>query len=103
LVKLYQENHDKGLEVLGVSSDSDRGALVSFLKDHPEMVWPQLFTPNPSGAWHPLTKRFGIDSIPRVYLIDRAGLLRSLQTSQEEEEALVQQLLAEPAPATPTH
>jgi thiol-disulfide isomerase/thioredoxin len=93
LVKLYQENHDKGLEVLGVSSDSEAPVLASFLKDHPEIVWPQLFTANGSGAWHPLTKRFGIDSIPRVYLIDRAGLLRSLDSNSQGEEALGQQLL----------
>jgi thiol-disulfide isomerase/thioredoxin len=103
LVKLYQENHDKGLEVLGVSSDSEAPALASFLKDHPEIVWPQLFTANGSGAWHPLTKRFGIEGIPKVYLIDRAGLLRSLDSYGQREEALVQQLLAEPAPAAAGH
>lgn len=101
LVKLYQDNHDKGFEILGVSSDSDRAALASFLKDHPEMAWPQLFSANSSGGWHPLTKRFGIDGIPCVYLIDRGGILRSLESSAGTQAELVQQLLNEPAPAAP--
>jgi thioredoxin-like negative regulator of GroEL len=63
------------------------------------MAWPQLFTPNGSGAWHPLTKRFGIDSIPRVYLIDRAGNLRSIDSFGKGEEEWIQKLLDEPAPA----
>jgi thiol-disulfide isomerase/thioredoxin len=99
LVKLYTENHDRGLEVLGVSSDNDRATLAAFLKEQPAIVWPQLFTANGSGAWHPLTKRFGIDSIPRVYLIDRAGNLRSIDSFGKGEEEWVRKLLDEPAPA----
>ncbi len=78
VIKLYQQYHDKGLEVVGISSDTDRAVLASFLKDHPEMSWPQLFFANQAGAWHPLTKKFAVNAIPKEFLIDRNGILRSV-------------------------
>jgi hypothetical protein len=41
-----------------------------------------------------LTKKFGIDSIPRVYLIDRNGILRSME-GRRDAEKLIPKLLAE--------
>jgi len=103
LVKLYTENHDKGLEVISVNSDFDRAVLAAGLKDHPEIAWPQLFTSNSSGAWHPLTKRFGIDLLPRTFLIDRAGNLRTTDMVGKAAEVWVQKLLAEPEPPAKQH
>ena len=91
--KLYDDFHGQGLEIVGVSSDTNKQALAQFAKDN-SMAWPQLFGPAPGGGWHVLTKRFGVDSIPRLYLIDRNGVLRSM-TARGEAEKLIPKLLAE--------
>jgi thiol-disulfide isomerase/thioredoxin len=95
LIQLYSKYHDKGLEIVGVSSDSSREDLVTFLKQNPDMRWPQLFVGNTTGEWHPLTKRFGIESIPTLYLIDRNGILRTMD-GRDDTQAQVTQLLGEP-------
>jgi thiol-disulfide isomerase/thioredoxin len=92
VAKLYADYHDKGFEIIGVSSDNDKAALLSFLKDHPEMPWPELF--HAGNGWHPLTKKFGINGIPTMYVVDRNGLLRSVE-GREQMETLVPQLLDE--------
>jgi thiol-disulfide isomerase/thioredoxin len=104
VAKLYADNHDKGFEIIGVTCDNDRGELMSFLKEHPEMPWTELF--HPGTGWHPLTKKFNIHGIPTMYLVDRNGLLRSTEAIQSKEE-LVPKLLEEPyapapAPVKPT-
>lgn len=99
VVELYNTYHDKGLEIIGVSSDSQRQVLLQFMKENPEMAWPQLFGPSSShGHWHQLTERFGIDSIPRVYMIDRRGILRSMETRGKLLDAFVKKLVDEKMP-----
>jgi thiol-disulfide isomerase/thioredoxin len=95
LIQLYSKYHDKGLEIVGVSSDSSREDLLAFLKQNPDMRWPQLFVGNTTGDWHSLTKRFGIESIPTLYLIDRNGILRTMD-GRNNTQAQVTQLLDEP-------
>ena len=96
---LYAKYHDQGFEVLGVSNDVRRDALVTYLTANP-LPWPSLFSPEAAAEqkWHPLTQRYKIQSIPRMFLIDRHGVLRTIQ-ARTQMETLVPQLLAE---ATPT-
>lgn len=92
VVETYKKYHDEGLELVGISPDHNRQEFVAWLKQHPEVAWPQLCAG--IAAWHPLTKQFGVDSIPRVYLIDRAGNLRTMEARGQTDE-LIPQLLAE--------
>jgi thiol-disulfide isomerase/thioredoxin len=96
---LYQQFHDQGFEIIGVSSDNDRVALSSFLKEHTEMPWQELFSAG--NGWHPLTKKFGIASIPRMLLVDRSGNLRMMAQSSEAFKELIPKLLAETYVAPP--
>jgi thiol-disulfide isomerase/thioredoxin len=72
----YDKYHGDGFEVIGISLDFERAALVRFLEAHPE-PWPQVFfdEKGESGFDNPLAKRYGIDSIPRLLVIDREGKL----------------------------
>ena len=99
VAKLYKDYHEQGFEIIGVSSDNNRRELSTFLQQHTEMPWPELF--QQGNGWHPLTKKFEIFSIPRMYLVDRSGNLRSIE-GREDMEDMVPKLLAEAyAPATP--
>ena len=93
VVKMYQQYHDQGLEIIGVSSDNDKRTMAAFLKATPDMAWPELF--GSTTGWHPLTKKFGISSIPTMYLIDRNGVLRTLE-ARSQMDKLIPELLAEP-------
>ncbi|HYE17243.1 MAG TPA: TlpA disulfide reductase family protein [Tepidisphaeraceae bacterium] len=92
--KAYIEHHAKGLEILGVSCDSDPADLKAFLDKNKDMPWPQLFdaTENPKIEWHPLARQWGINGIPTMFLIDRNGVLHSV-TAREDFETLIPKLL----------
>ncbi len=83
----------QGLAVVGVSSDREAEALTKFLAARPELDWPQLFEPGQAG-WHPLATSLGVTAIPRLFLIDKMGVLRSVDAHGKLDELLVR-LLAE--------
>ncbi len=96
--KAYIDYHAKGLEVLGVTCDSDVNALKEFLDKNKDMPWPQLFDTkeNPKLEWSPLAKEWGINGIPTMFLIDKKGILRSVKARENFEE-MIPKLLEEKA------
>ncbi len=73
---------DKGVSVVGVSCDRDPATLKDYLEKHPEMSWPQLFDAEHPG-WHALATSLGVNLIPRVFLIDRDGIVRSVDAQED--------------------
>jgi thiol-disulfide isomerase/thioredoxin len=96
--KTYLEYHPKGLEILGVSCDRDVDELKAFLAKNKDMPWPQLYDAkkNPELQWSPLAKEWGINGIPTMFLIDKKGVLRSVEARKDFEEE-IPKLLAEKA------
>jgi thiol-disulfide isomerase/thioredoxin len=94
--KAYLEHHAKGLEILGVSCDRDIDDLKGFLAKNKDMPWPQLYDAkkNPELQWNPLAKEWGINGIPTMFLIDKKGILRSVEARKDFEEQ-IPKLLAE--------
>jgi thiol-disulfide isomerase/thioredoxin len=92
--QVYKTYHDKGLEVVGVSCDDDVPELNKYLKATPATAWPQLYDGMTPG-WNPIATKLGISSIPTMILIDRKGVVRSVEAEQDL-DALVTKLLAEP-------
>jgi thiol-disulfide isomerase/thioredoxin len=91
--KIYKDYHEKGLELLGVSCDQSREALDKYLKENPEMAWPQLFEKDQQG-WHKLATEYGVQGIPTMFLIDKKGVVRSVEARETMEE-MIPKLLAE--------
>jgi len=96
--KAYIDFHAKGLEILGVSCDSSVDDLKGFLEKNKDMPWPQLFDAkeNPKIQWNPLAKEWGINGIPTMFLIDKKGILRSVEARKDFEE-MIPKLLEEKA------
>lgn len=70
VVATYQKYHDKGFEIVGVSLDSDRDKLLSFIKEN-NMTWQQYF--DGQGWSNKLAVKYGIESIPMTFLLDGNG------------------------------
>ena len=72
VIATYQKYHTQGFDILGVSLDANRDAVLNFT--HAQgMAWPQYFD---GQAWNnKLATQYGVDSIPMDYLLDRHGII----------------------------
>lgn len=90
VLRTYEKLHAKGFEIVGISLDSDKAKLTRFTKEK-GMTWPQYFD---GQEWNnKISTRFGIDSIPAMWLVDKDGKLASID-ARGGLEMLVEQLLA---------
>lgn len=89
--KAYDAYHDKGFEIIGISLDEekDRSKLETFLKRN-QIAWPQYF--DGKGWENALGKRFGISSIPAMWLVGKDGKIATLN-ARGNLEAKIQALL----------
>jgi thiol-disulfide isomerase/thioredoxin len=66
----YDQFHDKGFEIVGISFDGDRAALEKFVKSK-DLPWPQYFD---GKNWqNKFGQQYGIQSIPTMWLVNRKG------------------------------
>ena len=92
---LYATYHSQGLEILGVSNDHEADALKGFLAANPDMTWPQIFDDGSAGNESPSIIH-GIKLLPTMFVVDRKGILRSVDTDADFAD-LIPKLLAEKA------
>jgi thiol-disulfide isomerase/thioredoxin len=92
VVAAYKKYHDKGFEVVGVSLDQNKDALLAFTKAN-GMVWPQYF--DGKGWDNEISKGFGIDSIPAMWLIGKDGKIIT-ENAREDLAGQVEKALAGP-------
>ncbi len=87
----YDKLHDKGFEIVGISFDSEKEKLESFVKDK-AMTWPQFF--DGKGWQNEIGQKYGINSIPAMWLVDKKGNLVDMQ-ARDGLTAKIEKLLAE--------
>ncbi len=90
--RVYATYHDKGFEIIGISLDKaeDRQKLVDFTTRE-NMPWPQYFD---GKYWkNELAVKYGIQSIPAMFLLDQTGKVVSTSVRGEKLEAEVKRLL----------
>lgn len=92
LKKILTKYQAQGLELAGITLDSDRDTLQRCIARE-KIDWPQYF--NPAGRTNRLAQEFGINGTPVVWLVDRRGFLHDLN-GREDQEAKIQALLKEP-------
>ncbi len=70
----YEKYHPLGIEIIGISLDNSPARLEGFLKQHPEIKWPQVFD---GTGWHSaVAELFGVHAIPQLILIGPDGIIR---------------------------
>jgi thiol-disulfide isomerase/thioredoxin len=101
--ELYAKYHDQGVEFIGISLDQpkDQGGLDSlkkFVKDK-EIAWPQYYQGN--GWESEFSKRWGINSIPSMFVVDQEGKLYSVE-ARGKLETMIPTLLKKKGTSTPS-
>ena len=95
--KTYAKLNPRGFEIVGISLDSNEDKLTKFIKDK-EMPWPQYF--DGQGWKNKISTRYGIRSIPAMWLVDKGGNLVD-KNARHDLEKKVEKLLAAKAPKKP--
>lgn len=94
IARVYQTYRDKGLEVVGISADQRLEQVAAYVKAEKLASWPSLFDRERPGM-AALMEKYGIAQLPTVFVIDRKGVVRSVDAIYDLEETVVK-LLAEP-------
>jgi len=92
VAKVYEKYHPQGFEIIGVSLDheGDKPELISFTKEH-NMPWRQYYD---GKFWtNDLAVKYGIQSIPATFLLDRDGKIIAKNVRGEALEPAVQKAL----------
>jgi thiol-disulfide isomerase/thioredoxin len=91
VVAAYKKLHDKGFEVVGISLDQDRDAVLKYTAAN-GMTWPQYF--DGKGWDNTISAGYGINSIPAMWLLDKKGIVVTTN-GREDLAGQVEKLLAE--------
>lgn len=70
VVKLYNEYHDKGFNIIGVSLDKSKSKWKKAIKDD-GLSWYHIS--NLKGWQEPIAGKYNVRSIPRTFLVDENG------------------------------
>ena len=90
VLKAYEKYHPKGFEILGVSLDSDKARLTSFMTAQ-KVTWQQYF--DGKGWQNKLAGKYGVSSIPATYLLDGEGKIIAKNLRGEELETALAKAL----------
>ncbi len=90
LSKLYKKYHEKGLEILSVSLDSNENNWKQAVQQD-KLEWLQV---NDNKGWNaPSASLFNVEAIPSLYLIDKQGIIREINLFGWQLESAIRSLL----------
>ncbi len=100
--RAYDEFHDQGLEIVGISLDSSESKFRTFVAKS-EMNWVHVME---GGGWKTrLATKYGISSIPRLFVLDRNGVCIAENVRGRNVDVAVRRALAvevDPSATAPT-
>lgn len=85
LKELYEKSHKDGLEIIGVNFDQD-AAMLRKMCAKEGLAWPQVLVPADEKTRQLWGEIAGIGCMPRLFLIDRQGILRGDNPVKLKEE-----------------
>ena len=100
--RVYDEFHNQGLEIVGISLDRSESKFRTFVEKS-EMNWVHVME---GGGWKTrLATKYGISSIPRLFVLDRNGVCIAENARGRNVEVAVRRALAveaDPSATAPT-
>ncbi len=98
VIAAYRAFHPLGLEMLGVSRDSDRAKLFAEM-GRLHITWPMLMEPYiPDGPTGAVTAKLGITYIPANFLIDANGVVIARDLRGPALPAALEKIFGKPPP-----
>jgi thiol-disulfide isomerase/thioredoxin len=95
LMKLYEQRHPQGLEVIGVSMDQDLDALAKFVEEQ-KVPWNNIVGEKAGEEMQfPLATKYDISGIPTLFLVGRDGKVIAHDPTDAELEQKLDELLKE--------
>ena len=92
LLKAYTKLHSKGFEIIGISLDDEASTLKTSLAEQ-KIPWPQHF--DGKGWESPLARKYAIESIPTLWLLNKKGMIVDTTATAGDFEEKIERLLAE--------
>ena len=89
----YRELHPRGLEIVGISLDSDARVVRSFQAQW-KLPWSLIVDPEHVPSWR---GQYGVPTIPAMFVLDRRQVIRYVDLTDSDLHAAVRRLLDEPA------
>ncbi len=90
LVELYATYHEAGLEIIGISLDTDEEALRGVLESH-GIGWPQVYD---GGGWDAaVAELYRVHAAPHTVLVDAQGTIRKVNPDTGALPGLLEELL----------
>lgn len=90
LVKVYEEFHEEGLNIVGISIDNNKSEWENAIAEY-GMEWTQISNLN---EWQdPIVRDYGVQSIPTNFLLDKNGNVLAINLNSDELKAQLQKLL----------
>ena len=90
LIEIYNDYHDKGLNILGVSLDKDKDKWLQAIKDD-KLPWLQIS--NLMYFKDPIAKLYGLKSIPATFILDKDGVIIAKDLRGKELREKIAELL----------
>jgi peroxiredoxin len=88
----YRGYHDAGFEIIGISLDESKEAVVDFVKAR-KIPWPQV---HGQGSTSDLVQAFGVSTIPATYLLDPEGTIIRLDLRGKALDEALARLIKRP-------
>lgn len=86
---VYEKLHKRGFEIIAISLDDKESALRRFIREN-EVPWPQHF--DGKGWENEFALRYGVFSIPTMWLVDKRGNLRTENARFDLEQSITRLL-----------
>lgn len=90
VVALYNDYHDKGFDIMGVSLDKEKGAWLKAIEAD-KLTWHHV---SDLKGWNNAAARlYGVNSIPHTVLLDKEGVIIAKNLRGEELRSKIEELL----------
>lgn len=90
VVTLFKEFHSKGLNIISVSLDENKGSWTKAIEED-KLSWTQVS--NLKEMKDPIALQYGVTQIPTTFLLDTSGKIVAIDLWGDELKAKVKELL----------